>query len=204
MALEAGLATSPAGMDNLPRMGRFYRELSAEHIEFIRAQRVFFVATAPSGEAGRINLSPKGYECLRVIDPRTVAYVDYPGSGNETGNHVRENGRLTFMWCSFEAKPLILRTYGAAAVIEKASSEFGELMARHFAQIPIRTARQLIVQTIEAVQTSCGSGVPLYQYQGERESLRKWADEQAEKGTLDQYIRNNASRSEEKFPLRGT
>ncbi len=185
-------------------MGRFYRELSSEHIEFIRAQRMFFVATAPSGEAGRINLSPKGYESLRVIDPRTVAYVDYPGSGNETANHLRENGRLTFMWCSFEAKPLILRTYGPGRAVEKTSSEFGQLMARHFAQIPLRTTRQLIVQSIEAVQTSCGAGVPMYQYLGERENLRKWADEQAQKGTLEEYIRNNASRSEEKFPLSGT
>lgn len=185
-------------------MGRFYRELSSEHIQFIRLQRMFFVATAPSGEAGRINLSPKGYESLRVIDPQTVAYVDYPGSGNETANHLRENGRLTFMWCSFEAKPLILRTYGAGTVIQKPSNEFGELMARHFAQIPLRTTRQLIVQTIEAVQTSCGAGVPLYQYMGDREGLRKWADEQADKGTLEEYIRNNASRSEEKFPLSGT
>lgn len=182
-------------------MGRYYRELSAEHIEFIRGQRVFFVATAPSGQTGRINVSPKGYESLGVIGPRTVAYVDYPGSGNETANHVRENGRITFMWCSFESKPLILRTYGAARVIEKSSSEFGELMARHFPKIPIRTTRQLIVQRVEAVQTSCGSGVPLYQHMGERENLRKWADQEAEKGTLEQYIRNNASRSEEKFPL---
>ncbi len=185
-------------------MGRFCRELSTEHIEFIRAQRVFFVATAPTSACGRINVSPKGYESLHVIGPRTVAYVDYPGSGNETANHLRENGRLTFMWCSFEAKPLILRTYGAGKVIEKASSEFGEFMARHFARIPIRTTRQLIVQSVEAVQTSCGAGVPLYQYTGDREGLRKWAHEQADKGTLEEYIRNNASRSDEKFPLSGT
>ncbi len=182
-------------------MGRYYRELSTDHIEFIRHQRVFFVATAPSAQAGRINLSPKGYESLRIIGPRTLAYVDYPGSGNETANHVRENGRLTFMWCSFEDKPLILRTYGAARVIEKASSEFAELMARHFPEVPIRTTRQLIVQTVEAVQTSCGAGVPLYQYVGDRENLRKWADAESAKGTLEDYIRNNASRSEEKFPL---
>lgn len=73
-------------------MGSVHRELSAEHIEFIRAQRIFFVAIAPSGEAGRVNCSPKGYESLRVIDPCTVAYVDYPGSGNETANHLRQNG----------------------------------------------------------------------------------------------------------------
>jgi hypothetical protein len=182
-------------------MGRYYRELSAEHIEFIRGQRMFFVATAPSGQTGRINLSPKGYQSLHIIDPRTVAYVDYPGSGNETANHLRENGRLTFMWCSFEGKPLILRTYGPGRVIAKPSSEFAELMARHFPQIPIRTTRQLIVQAVEAVQTSCGSGVPLYQYTGERENLRKWADQEVAKGTLEDYIRNHASRSEEKFPL---
>ena len=105
------------------------------------------------------------------------------------------------MWCSFEGKPLILRTYGAGQVIEKSSSEFGELMARHFPEVPISTTRQLIVQTVEAVQTSCGAGVPLYQYTGDRENLRKWADAESAKGTLEDYIRNNASRSEEKFPL---
>lgn len=182
-------------------MGRYYRELSADHMAFIRTQRMFFVATAPSGDNGRVNVSPKGYESLAVVDARTVVYLDYPGSGNETANHVMENGRITFMWCSFDAKPLILRTYGVGRVLAKNSDEFLQVIGQHFPKVPVAVTRQLIVQTVEAVQTSCGFGVPLYEYIGEREQLGKWADGQAAKGTLDDYIRDNASRSEEKYPL---
>lgn len=162
---------------------------------------MFFVATAPSGAAGRVNLSPKGYESLTVIGTRTLLFLDYPGSGNETANHVKENGRITFMWCSFGAKPLILRTYGVGRVVEKGSEEFTRLMAAHFPAVKVEITRQLLVQEIEAVQTSCGSGVPHYEYVGERRAMGQWAEGQAAKGTLEKYIEENASRSEEKFPI---
>lgn len=182
-------------------MGKYNRELTEELIQFIGRQQLFFVSTAPSDE-GRINLSPKGYESLVVMSPHAVGYVDYAGSGNETANHIKDNGKITLMWCSFGEIPLIFRVYGHGKVIEKQSAEYAAWMETYFPVFDQSKARQIIVIEVEATQMSCGSGVPFMEYKGDRANLGVWTDRHAAKGTLDEYIEKNAPRLETKFPLK--
>ena len=152
-------------------MAKFYSELTDSLQEFIAQQQIFFTASAP--QSGRINLSPKGINTFRCLDDRTVAYLDLTGSGNETSAHLIENGRLTIMFCSFTEKPLILRLYGQGKVIRPGDAVWAELYAQFE---PLPGTRQIIQLAIDSVQTSCGLGVPLYHYEGEREKLIQWAE----------------------------
>jgi hypothetical protein len=142
--------------------------------EFIEAQHVFFVATAPRADQGHINLSPKGMDTFRVLTPTRIAYLDLTGSGNETAAHVLENGRITFMFCAFEGKPLILRLYGRGRSILPDSPEWADL-ACLFAAKNYPSARQIILADLSRIQTSCGFGVPLMTYTQDRDGLQKWA-----------------------------
>src|SRR3954451_4437587 len=99
-------------------MGKLYDELGRDLEDFIRRQHVFFVGTAPDSPAGHLNLSPKGLDTLRILGPRAVAYLDLIGSGIETVAHLRENGRITIMFCAFEGRPSILRLYGRGRAVE--------------------------------------------------------------------------------------
>ncbi len=167
-------------------MARFYPALEDKHRSFIAAQKLFFTATAPSG--ARINLSPKGMDSLRIIDAQCVAYLDLTGSGNETGAHLKHDGRMTMMFCSFDADPLILRLYGHGRVIRRQDSGWAEWRP-HFVSLP--TERQIIVLDIESVQTSCGYAVPQYAYRGEREVLMRWAEKKGTLGLLDYWREKN-------------
>ncbi|MEO8417973.1 MAG: pyridoxamine 5'-phosphate oxidase family protein [Methylophilaceae bacterium] len=167
-------------------MGQRYTELSQDLIQFIRNQHIFFVATAPA--EGRVNLSPKGMDSLRVIDPSTVAWLDVTGSGNETAAHVLENGRMTIMYCAFEGKPVVLRLYGQAKVYHARDAEWGEL-AQRFEMIP--GARQIFVLDIDLVLTSCGMGVPYLEYKDERHQLDKWAEKKGEQGIFEYWEKRN-------------
>jgi Pyridoxamine 5'-phosphate oxidase len=151
-------------------MAKFYGALDDELRAFISAQRVFFVGTAP--DAGRINLSPKGMNTFRCLDDRTVAYLDLTGSGNETAAHLRQNGRLTIMFCSFDERPLILRLYGRGQVVRPNMPQWQHLR-RHFPVL--RGERQIVLVELQSMQTSCGFGVPLYEFHGERQTLDAWA-----------------------------
>jgi len=157
-------------------MARFYDSLNKTHIEFIQKQLLFFVATAP--ENGRINLSPKGMDTLRVIDPNRVAYLDMTGSGSETSAHLRENGRMTMMLCSFDETPMILRLSGTGRVILPGEGEWNEMIP-FFKSYPGQ--RQIIVLSIDRVQTSCGFGVPVFESGRERDMLTQWAAKRGEK-----------------------
>jgi hypothetical protein len=168
-------------------MARFYPALEDRHRDFIAAQKLFFTATAPAD--GRINLSPKGMDSLRVLDPGRVAYLDLTGSGNETAAHLRNNGRMTVMFCSFDAEPLILRLYGRGRVVRRQDAAWAELR-RHFPALP--GERQLIVLDIDSVQTSCGYAVPLFDYRGERDTLARWAEKKGAAGLLDYWREKNA------------
>jgi hypothetical protein len=137
---------------------------------FIGAQHVFFVATAPLDGDGHVNVSPKGYGTLRVLDERTVAYLDLTGSGVETIAHVRENGRITLMWCAFEGPPRIVRITGAGEVREVDD----ERCAGWFE--PIAGQRAIIVVEVDRVADSCGYSVPLMEFVGERTKLVDWAE----------------------------
>jgi hypothetical protein len=155
---------------------------------FIAQQHVYFVGTA--GAEGYVNVSPKGMDSFRVIDDTTVAWLNLTGSGNETAAHVRENGRMTVMFCSFDKQPLIMRLYGQATAVHPRDARWDELSAL----FPAYTgARQVFVLALELVQTSCGYGVPFYKLRGERPTLTKWADNRGEAGIQEYWAEKNAT-----------
>jgi len=161
-------------------MAKQFPSLDQKHCEFIAAQKIFFTASAT--DTSRINLSPRPCECLRIANSSTAMYLDRTGSGSETAAHLLVNSRLTIMLCSFDTTPQILRLYGHARSIKRDSTEFEALVLEHFAgEIPTG-ARQIILLDIDLVQTSCGFGVPFFQYEGERDTLTKWADKKGVDG----------------------
>ena len=149
---------------------------------------MFFVATAPGGGDGHVNLSPKGLDTLRILSPTRVAYLDLTGSGNETAAHIHVDGRLTLMFCAFQGPPLILRLYGQGRAVARGTADYERLIADAFGGEEPIGARQIIRLDIEKVQTSCGYGVPLLHYKGERPSLDNWATSKGEDG-LKRYRR---------------
>ncbi|HOZ52543.1 MAG TPA: pyridoxamine 5'-phosphate oxidase family protein [Chitinophagaceae bacterium] len=165
-------------------MGKFTESILEHHKDFILQQKLFFVSSAPLSENGHINLSPKGLDSFRVLSSNQVAYMDIIGSGNETAAHINENGRITFMFCSFDKVPNILRLYGKAKAVLPTDIEWTHL-SPHFEIYP--STRQIIVADIHLVQTSCGYGIPLYDYKSERSIHFDWAEKKGEFG-LKQYI----------------
>jgi len=157
-----------------------FETIGEEHRAFIEKQRVFFVATAAEGS--RINISPKGLDTLRVLDERTLAYLDLTGSGNETAAHIMADGRLTIMFCAFDGPPMIMRLYGRGHVHPRGSAEYAALLARHFGSEERLGARQMIVLTVESGQTSCGYAVPNLVFKSERQGLDNWAAQKGEEG----------------------
>jgi pyridoxamine 5'-phosphate oxidase-like protein len=153
-------------------MAKFLPALDERLTEFIRKQRIFFTGTAP--RHGRVNVSPKGLDTFRILSPSRVGYLDATGSGNETAAHLFENGRITLMFCAFEGPPLIVRLYCRGRSVQVRHPEWTELRP-HFGP-PLTGERQLIIAEIESVQTSCGYGVPLYQFQEDRPQLEAWAE----------------------------
>ena len=153
-------------------MGKFFEQINDAHREFIANQHMFFVATSPLNEDGRINLSPKGLDSFRILSSNKVAYMDLLSSGNETSAHILENGRITFMFCSFDKTPGILRLYGKAHCILK-DSENWDSFSKDF--IIHASTRQIIVAEIDLVQTSCGFGIPQYEYLTDRDIYFEWA-----------------------------
>jgi len=177
-------------------MGKTLDAISDELKSFIQAQSVFFVATAPLAASTHVNLSPKGLDTFRVLSPTCVAYLDLTGSGNETSAHVTENSRITFMFCSFDKQPLILRLYGRGQVVLPTSELWPEMIA-HFPDYV--GVRQVVVAEIEFLQTSCGFGVPLMEYDGERGRLTRWAESKGDQG-LREYRRVKNSKSIDGLP----
>ncbi|MEN3973611.1 pyridoxamine 5'-phosphate oxidase family protein [Emcibacter sp. SYSU 3D8] len=167
-------------------MAQFYPRLDDALKAFIAEQHLFFVASAP-GE-GRVNLSPKGMDTFRVIDDTTACYLDLTGSGNETAAHLRDNGRITVMWCSFGGTARIMRIFGKGRVARPGSADFERLIAL-FPSIP--GTRQIVVIDIDEAQTSCGYGVPQYDLNRERPTLVKWAEKKGEDGLRDYRARKN-------------
>ncbi len=160
-------------------MAKLFDSITEELQQFIAEQPLFFVGTAPLAATGHVNLSPKGLDCFRVLSPHRVAYLDLTGSGNETSAHLAENGRITLMFCSFTAKPCILRLYGQGQVVLPGSAAWDEL-SPHFTLLP--GARQIIVAAIDRVQTSCGFGVPLVGTVEQRPVLLEWAAKKGAEG----------------------
>lgn len=158
-------------------MAQQYPDLTAPVQKFIAAQHIFFVATA--AEDGRVNLSPKGMDSLRILGPNRILWRNHTGSGNETAGHLARVNRITLMWCGFEQMPMILRAYGMARTIHTRDADFDALNA-HFDAAP--GVRQIYDVSVEMVQTSCGYAVPFFDYAGERPVLRDWADKKGPEG----------------------
>ena len=158
-------------------MGKIIDALTSTFQEFIEQQKMFFVGTA--GNDGRVNISPKGLDSLKVINPNRVLWLNLTGSGNETAAHLLEQNRMTIMFCSFEDKPLILRLYGTAKMYQPNDSEFPTLLT-HF---PNHLGpRQIFDMNITAVQPSCGYGVPLLSFEGDRTLMHDWAKQKGDDG----------------------
>jgi predicted pyridoxine 5'-phosphate oxidase superfamily flavin-nucleotide-binding protein len=169
-------------------MAKFFPQLDETTRAFIAQQHMFFVATAPAH--GRVNLSPKGMDTFRVLDDRTVCYLDLTGSGNETAAHLLDNGRITLMWCGFGAAANIVRVYGKGRVLGRGTSEY----AAHAGLFPaIPGARQIMLIEVREVQTSCGYAVPRYELVGERPTLAKWAAGKTEQELRDYRASRNVA-----------
>lgn len=158
-------------------------EITPKFAEWIAAQKMFFVGSAPLSNDGHINLSPKGGDSLKVLSPTEVAYVDYTGSGAETTAHLRENGRIVIMFCAFEGPPQIIRLHGKGTVHLTGTESFNKL-AHNFPDNP--GARSIIQIKVTRIADSCGWSVPNYDYKNNRDALDKWATTKGHEG-LSQY-----------------
>ena len=167
-------------------MGQRYSEISDKLKQFIEDQKIFFVGTATADS--RVNISPKGMDSLRVLDKNRVMWLNVTGSGNETAAHIQEKSRMTIMFAAFEGSPMILRLYGNTNVIHKNDSEWNESYSLFN---PIPGARQIFYLTVDLVQTSCGMGVPFFEYTEEREQLNDWALKKGESGIKEYWLDKN-------------
>ncbi|MBI1340336.1 pyridoxamine 5'-phosphate oxidase family protein [bacterium] len=153
-------------------MGKTYDQIDDKLAGFIAAQKMFFVATAPLSGEGHVNLSPKGYDSFRIVDPVTVAYADLGGSGIETVAHIRENGRITVMFCAFEGPANILRLYGTGRVMQFDHPAFQAELAKF--PPGHERARNIVFIDVHRIADSCGWGVPFYEFKGERDQLTRY------------------------------
>lgn len=167
-------------------MARRYEKLSDDLIQFIQDQKMFFVGTAAND--GTINVSPKGWDSLRVKDANRVVWRNVTGSGNETAAHLAQNTRMTMMFCAFTGNPKILRLYGQAKAFHPRDKEFADL-DKLFEPHP--SSRQLVDFSIDLVQTSCGFGVPFYDYKEERDNMDKWLAAKEGEGIEDYWREKN-------------
>ena len=169
---------------------KLHDAIGARLREFIERQHVFFVATAPLDAEGHVNVSPKGLDTFRVVDERTVAYLDLTGSGSETVAHLRENGRITVMFCAFDGSPNIVRLHGRGRYVTDQDDEFGSWSSR-FGNHP--GMRGVVVVDLERVSDSCGYAVPHMSYEGDRDLLTSWATNRGPEGLVRYRAEKNAT-----------
>ena len=177
-------------------MGKPHDGISPDLQAWIERQKMFFVATSPLAADGLVNCSPKGLDSFRVLGPREVAYVDLTGSGVETIAHLRENGRIVFMFCAFEGPPKIVRLHGTGRVAAAGTPEFEALQ-------PLfpdhEGTRAIISATVTRVSDSCGYAVPLYEYEKDRDTLIRWSASKGPEG-LARYRHDKNARSLDGLP----
>lgn len=180
-------------------MGKTYEALDDKLTKFIGEQKMFFVATAPLSGDGHVNLSPKGYDSFAILGPNEVAYLDLGGSGIETQAHVKENGRITIMFCAYEGPALILRLYGEGEAVQFDDPRFPDLLAKFPA---FEKARAIFKIKVTRIQDSCGWGVPFYDFKGERDQLKRVWDHEYEKhgDTVDEDFFNKNPTSIDGLP----
>jgi len=169
-------------------MGQKFTELSDKVTDFIKEQHIYFVATAAAD--GRVNISPKGLDSLRVVNKNRVVWLNVTGSGNETAAHIEESGRMTIMFCAFTGPPLVVRLYGMAKAVHWSDPEWSELYALFD---PLPGARQIFDLSIDLVHTSCGMSVPRFDFAGEREYLTKWAEKKGPEGIKKYWSDKNST-----------
>jgi len=169
-------------------MGRTYPEITDTVADWIGRQHMFFVATAPS-DGGHVNVSPKGLDTFRINGPNEVSYLDLTGSGAETIAHLRDNGRLTVMFCAYEGPPRIVRLYGVGSYVAATDAGFGDAAAPFGAQ---HGARSVISVAVERVADSCGFAVPRYEYLEQRKRLTEWSDQRSDQDLADYWVTRNA------------
>ena len=167
-------------------MGKQFDQISADHQTFIEAQHMFLCGTA--ADEGRVNISPKGMDSLRVLGPNRIVWRNLTGSGNETAAHLSLHNRMTVMWCGFEKRPMIMRAYGTARTLHPRDADFDELNAL-FPASP--GARQIYDMTVEMLQTSCGFAVPFFEHKGPREVLQHWAEDKGPEGIATYWEERN-------------
>lgn len=170
-------------------MGRAFDTITPQMREFIERQHMFFVATAPTSD-GRVNLSPKGYDAFRILGDNRVCYLDLTGSGAETIAHLRENGRITFMFCAFEGKPNICRLYGTGTVLRSGDAGFDDLQNLFG---PHDGTRAIIVVDIDRTSNACGFSVPFMDFVEERETLNNHWDGKASEDMAEYWAKKNAT-----------
>lgn len=169
-------------------MAKLYDSITDELQAFIRAQHMFFVATAPLSAEGHVNVSPKGLDAFRILSSHQVAYLDMTGSGNETSAHLHENGRITFMFCAFDGAPRILRLYGQGRTVLPDTPEWDAMIGQFTV---FAGARQIIIADITRVQTACGYAVPLYEFVDDRDTLIRWSEAKGEDGLKTYHAEKN-------------
>jgi len=169
-------------------MGKILESIDDSLRGWIEKQKVFFVATAPLSAGGHANCSPKGLDTFRVLGPRRVVYQDLTGSGVETISHLRENGRITIMFCAFEGAPQIVRLQGRGTVFEKGTAGFCELASLFDPNVG---ERSIIEVSVNRISSSCGFAVPLYEFQGNRDTLDKYSEKKGEDGMAEYRRKNN-------------
>jgi hypothetical protein len=171
--------------------------------DWIGRQRLFFVGTAPLAGDGHVNVSPKGpIETLAVLDEHTIAYLDMVGSGAETIAHLRENGRIVVMLCAFEGPPRIVRLHGRGEVIQEDDARFGDLFERCGFE-ELLAQRSIILVDVDRIADSCGYGVPLMSYEGQRPHQRLSAEKRLRTqgpGAFADYQREKNARSIDDLP----
>jgi hypothetical protein len=163
-------------------MAKDFPALTAHHRQFIATQHMFFTASAAAGT--RINISPRSTDMLRVLGDNSVLYLDRTGSGNETAAHLLADGRLTIMFCAVEGPPLILRLYGQGTVLARGGDAYAALLAAEYDGTEPLGARQMVRLDFDLVKTSCGYGVPLFDYREERETMDRWAEAKGPDGIV--------------------
>ena len=162
------------------KMAKQFAALNSDQRDFIQRQNIFFVSSATT--YSRVNVSPREISALRIVDDHSVIYLDRTGSGNETAAHMLADGRLTIMFCAFSGFPQIMRLYGRGTSVGWEGAEFEELISQYFGGVTPLGTRQIMKLKFDLVQTSCGYGVPLFEYKGERTAIEKWHDNRGPDG----------------------
>ncbi|NNK15543.1 MAG: pyridoxamine 5'-phosphate oxidase family protein [Sulfitobacter sp.] len=167
-------------------MAKQFDQISDDHRQFIEAQHIFFCGTA--ADEGRVNISPKGMDSLRVLGPNRIIWRNWTGSGNETAAHLALHNRMTLMWCGFEKRPMIMRAYGTARTLHPRDADFDAL---NLDFPPSDGARQIYDMTVDLLQTSCGFAVPFYDHKGPRDVLKHWTEDKGPDGIATYWKERN-------------